>query len=274
MDGQKLLFGADHKSWVQHSPNLMFARRSVRFQEQEYCKAHLDFTDGVVKYDYKKHKYTSTVEPRKIKEMVRLYEWMVLMFGEDIFGRVWSNKDAQRCMDSLTTQIGIGKEDIVEEQDDLTDIMNKIMGMGERKDDKNVDVFDGNETDNDTDADIDNDDQKQQQQQEEEYDDNTITNEYNERSADINPLGVVDVFTKGKEKMTEINISEVRFCQKQMAKRTEQFMMDIYSELTNARYTIDDKISRLKISLPLVRTFRSRYRYSLNHKSKEIDYDI
>ena len=44
---KKILLGPDEVSWVAHSPNVASTHMCINFEESEFVKKHLDYTNGV-----------------------------------------------------------------------------------------------------------------------------------------------------------------------------------------------------------------------------------
>ena len=59
----------------------------VNFEESEYVKASLDYSNTNEAKPTQTHRFTKTVEPNKTTERVRLYEWCILMFTNDVPNR-------------------------------------------------------------------------------------------------------------------------------------------------------------------------------------------
>ena len=98
--------GSTEKSWVEHSLNIIYARRCLNFCYETYRNARINFDIGAndeierLELNHKKQK-----EPRKNVERIRLYEFLLSMFGEEKEGRQYSCLDARNIIKNLKTKL-------------------------------------------------------------------------------------------------------------------------------------------------------------------------
>jgi hypothetical protein len=66
---KSLPLGSDENSWVEHSPNVMVARKCLNFVNNEYCRGLIDF-ESVVNNDGELNPHNNTyskyIEPRSV----------------------------------------------------------------------------------------------------------------------------------------------------------------------------------------------------------------
>ena len=67
---KKILLGPDEVSWVAHSPNVASAHMCINFEESEFVKKQLNYTNGV-NHNFT-HRSTKTISPKKTLECERL----------------------------------------------------------------------------------------------------------------------------------------------------------------------------------------------------------
>ena len=103
-----LPLGADQNSWVEHSPNVMVARRCLNFVNNEYRQGLIDF-ESAVNYDDnlhpKEHEYSKYIQPRCNRERSRLFELFQLLYRNEIDGRVFNTKEVEENIEKLTTPL-------------------------------------------------------------------------------------------------------------------------------------------------------------------------
>ena len=63
---KRLLMGPDEISWKLHSPNVACAHMCVNFEESEYVRSQLDYSDKKHAKIKSIHRTSKTVEPRKL----------------------------------------------------------------------------------------------------------------------------------------------------------------------------------------------------------------
>ena len=77
-----LVVGKDESLWVFHSPNVVMARKSAIFEYSEYNCGNLEYNyNGSATRKETKKVYSRGTEPRKNREKIRLYEFIISMFG-------------------------------------------------------------------------------------------------------------------------------------------------------------------------------------------------
>ena len=65
---KRILLGPDELSWKVHSPNVACAHICVNFEESEYVKSHLDYSDKKTGKTKSIHRISKVVEPSKGRE--------------------------------------------------------------------------------------------------------------------------------------------------------------------------------------------------------------
>ena len=75
----------------------------INFEEVEFVKSQLDYSDGVKHHD--KHHSCKTVVPKLLAERERLYEWVLAMFKDEVHGRKCSYKDGLDLIPTLKCKI-------------------------------------------------------------------------------------------------------------------------------------------------------------------------
>ena len=71
---RKILLGPDELFWKVHSPNVSCAHMCVNFEESEYAKGYLDYSNKKAIQSMHVHRYFITIEPKKVTERKRLYK--------------------------------------------------------------------------------------------------------------------------------------------------------------------------------------------------------
>ena len=85
---KQILLGPDKLSWKVHSPNVACAHMCVSFEESEYVKGDLDYSEINKAKTKRIHQSTRTVVPSALLEEERMYKWCVLMFNIEVTNHV------------------------------------------------------------------------------------------------------------------------------------------------------------------------------------------
>ena len=89
---KSLPLGDDTDSWVNHSPNVVAARRCLLFDRVEYRRGLVNFEKLIdekvtEEREYNRNKY---VPPRKVVEKKRMFEFLMSYFKQEIDDRTVS----------------------------------------------------------------------------------------------------------------------------------------------------------------------------------------
>ena len=85
---KSLILDNTQESWIYHSPNIMFAKKSLLHEETEYLRTSVTIDDdGNMSKTETVNTESSSVSPRKTIERKRLYEWMIAMFDVTVPNR-------------------------------------------------------------------------------------------------------------------------------------------------------------------------------------------
>lgn len=96
----------------------------VNYEESEYVKGSLDCSDLNNPTEIKMHISYKTTVPTKTVEKVRLYEWCLIIFQDEVSNRECLIKGGHTAIDKLTTKIDyLGT---VNNNDDLETTINTI----------------------------------------------------------------------------------------------------------------------------------------------------
>ena len=71
---KRILLGPDEIPWKVHSPNVACAHMCVNFEESEYVKSHLDYSNKKTGKTKLIHRTFIGVKPSKLLERERLHE--------------------------------------------------------------------------------------------------------------------------------------------------------------------------------------------------------
>ena len=249
---KRLLLGPDEISWRIHSPNLMCAHRSNNFESDAFTKQRIEWNenDEPTKKEYVSSS-TKTTEPRKNVERRRMYEWMVLMFGDEITRHI-NDKDGFESIKHLTTTLtkpltsNVNMDDIDHLENCIDDIFNTIDSietmpiLNEQTIEDNTQVNDivGNEV----------------------IDENTSNNNDDINRGKIHCLSLVNVFDEARKKLIEIDVNRVRLNKKNWLKKSDTFYCDIYNHILNNNDDLDSDCTDILNSTVTEKPwFRSTY---------------
>ena len=263
---KQLPIGDNQDSWYQHSSNVMIARRSIIFENEEYKRGYTDFNKAIETDTFDSYKKIDSkyVEPRKVMERTILFEFIVKYFGIETPG----NKFIKRLAEDVLTKLETSLKKVVVpakcRNTGLEACMQDINDTCTNSLNKNHDVNEGDTTDmvvesvNDDNGialehtldniidDIDDDDDY--------YDMNdhiiTTVDDDDNRSllnSDCNKLALVNIFEVGKQKMMDQNIHEYRERKKKRISRHDKFMNDLYDKLLSPNQGLEGRIDALRV---------------------------
>ena len=225
---KKMLLGTNELAWTIHTPNLMCARRAISFEEGEYCRARMDFQQLIEgktpsECPTRQNAYcTSTVESRKTRERVRVYEWMCRMFVDEESKRSMTTHDAMSMITELDTPLKLDVES--DDGDDLhvcvTDILNEGQGLDDLVD---ISVA-GEHLDFEQEGDLDSDIELM------DVDSVEVTCEQTSpmsHSSDVHRLSLRNVFVAGKHRLMELDVPNIRKRRKLRINREEEYLLEL-----------------------------------------------
>ena len=224
-----LPLGSDQNSWVEHSPNVMVARRCLNFVNNEYRRGLIDFEATVNNDDtlqQQDHKYSSYVEPRCNRERSRLYEMLQIQYSDEIPGRVFNNKVSEKVIDSLITSLLIPKinekKSPIEQTMDNINKLNKSSDMMIDSTINNHPMIDTTTTENDT-SEVVNDDG---------IDDAIDDDTNNYQSTDTtHHNSLIDIIIAGKDKIEGMSIASHRKNVKLMRDCHDNFLRTAFESM-------------------------------------------
>ena len=236
-----LPLGHDQSSWVNHSPNVMVARRCLNFVNNEYRRGLLDFEKAIETDTTPVQTIadsTTYIEPKCTLERSRLFELIVVLYNDEIEGREFNVKVAQNAIDKLTMKLKTNTDNSTVTP--LENVINSINNLQSNNDDSttnchagrdNVEVvIDSNEEYNsasnviderrvDIDGEINDDDVA--------TDNDNVTN----TRSDCHRLSLLDIIEKGKEKMKDMNIATQRKNMKVMTECHDNFLLEAFNDI-------------------------------------------
>ena len=227
-----LPLGSDEKSWVEHSPNVMVARRCLNFVNNEYRRGLIDFESAVNFNEELKPQeqiYSKYIEPRCIRERSRLFELLQHLFHREIPGRSFKVKVAEEAIETLKTSLKKAKEPIVN-----THIENTLVGINE------LIIQDNDGTDT-----IVNEDTPilepvlNELVQEHTMDNEVLDDPTTSPNSESSNLSLVDVIKMGKVKMEDLDIATHRKNVRDMRKCHDNFLLGEYDKLVSNIGNID-----------------------------------
>lgn len=241
---KKLPVNQDPKSWMIHSPNVTLAQRCQLFENDEYKRSHLNFSNlleyGTVEEEHtKKNQY---VEPRKCIEKSRVFEFISKTLGnENLHSRMIEEERFIEVVSSLTTvlkkkEIPNGVNDY--EDKDLNAIFDSMNDQITTLDDNSV-VSDtesvnsimstdttstyGSASDNNTSKDTIS------------IDSVSLT-KYHKYSTS-------DIIEMAKNEMSKQKFNDVRMRKKKRKDRNDNFLLDLFQSLDGSNNDIDNDIA-------------------------------
>ena len=208
----------DQESWVVHSPNVMVARKCLLFEKAEYKRGLLDFehlvkTGNITERQYDRSGY---VQPRKIIEKQRVFEFLMLYVGNEVEQRKSSGTEMYACTEKLTTTLeSINTDtsvscDIDNDLDLIFESINELRNNAREKDNADTDI-DGSTNEDDTDS-------KQ-------------NNNINSENIKHHKYAMTNIMLLAKQEMIKKDYITTRKKKKERMKRHEDFIQSLYESL-------------------------------------------
>ena len=256
---KRILLGPDEVSWKIHSPNVACAHMCVNYEESEYIKGSLDYSDLNNPKEIQTHRSSKTTVPTKTIEKVRLYEWCLAMFKDEVSNRECLIKDGFTIIDELKTKIDRSQN--VRKNDDLELTMNAIFRESDETEiepegvEVIIDDYNGYEVNTTNRSNEDNTNVLSNETD----DNNTITRQ----SQSVPKLSLLNVFEEGRKKMIELNIPKQRERKKDRLKRTTAFFLEIHEIVTMNATSIQTELDSITNSVLFNPWYRCSYRSAM-----------
>ena len=218
---KRILLGPDELSWEVHIPSVVCAYMCFNFEESEYVKINLDYTDTNEAKLKAINRTSNIVEPSKLMEREGLYKWCIIMFNNEIPNRECIVVDGYTIMKELKCKLKWAVKET--KLDKLEDFITSIFGSAyctdtnnEVNDGKTVEVIhdyynyslqavlDAGDGINSRDIN---------------------THNVSTRSTTVTKLGLSNIFNLGHEKMVEMKIPAVRKQKQNRMKRSQAFFV-------------------------------------------------
>ena len=126
---KRILLGPNEISWRLHSHNVVCAHMCVNFEESEYIKGQLDYSDIDTAKTKTIHRSSKAVVPAARIEKERIYEWCALMFSKEVPNRVFIVLDGYDSMKQLKVKLRISSQKPT--ADELENCINGIFNNAE-----------------------------------------------------------------------------------------------------------------------------------------------
>lgn len=195
------------------------------------------------------HRTSKNVEPSKLLERERLYEWCVLMFHIEITNRDCLVVDGYNAIKLLKYKLKIS---IKEKQfDELEECITNIFGTI----DENDTIEDGNDAET---VEVINDDYGYSLPQTDYVEDTPISSEI--RGGSVNKLGLSNIFNLGHEKLVEMKIPAVRERKQNRMLRSQAFFLKVNEIVTHAEDTANTELTVIENIMTPKPWFRQIYR--------------
>ena len=247
-----LLLGNTEDSWVHHSSNVVYARKAIQYIQQTYRYGRIDFENVIDELSMSNLKPKKQVNPSKITERIRVYEFMTKMFGEEKNDRKLINADTVKLIESLDTKLT--KVDDKEEDDILQQSVSKIMN--------NPDYI------------------------EEEHSDSCVIVDETYRHiehqctthCDMHPstqtsqchrLALIDLFTMAHNKIISSNICSFRMRIKERKLRENAFIREVYCKEIKRLQAVNE-VSRKLLDLEKMTSMQYEFRRLYRSQSKDL----
>ena len=264
---KRILLGPDEVSWRLHSPNVACAHMCVNFEESEYVKTLLDFSDVITKTK-KTHRSTKTVAPIAVIEKQRLYEWVVIMFNKEISNRVCFISDGYNAIKQLKVELKRNKKQ--SKPDELENCINSIFS-------KTVETeaeVDDNEVDDGETVEVIHDDYTYITQQNEQDTTNSTTNSTINNTTNstttigngsVSKLGLSNIFDQGRAKLVEMKVPLVRERKQNRMKRSQAFFLNVHETVSNRENEADVELNTNTTGMIPHPWFRKCYRTVIDY---------
>lgn len=254
---KRILLGPDEISWRVHSPNVACAHMCVNFEESEYVKSHLDYSDKKVGKTTTIHRSTKGVEPNKLAERQRLYEWCILMFNVEIDNRECLVIDGYTLIKELKCKLKRAtKEKPPDELEECITNMFPNSADNTADNDGSDDVIDG-ET-----VQVIYDDYNSFTR--DPIDTNVNSNNSNTSGATVTELSLGNIFNLGNEKMIEMKIPSVRERKQDRMLRSQAFFLKVHDIVTSAEQSAESELNSNDNTMIPNPWFRKCYRNITN----------
>ena len=258
-----LPIGDNEDSWVLHSPNVTLAHKCILFEKEEYKKGRIDFDDAMNNkvYDTINVADVNSIEPRKVIEKCRLFEFIMKFFGNESDNRKFEMKEANVVIANLTTQLKITVEKPKHTNDDLNQCMDNINNLHnieslEYSEDRNdVDetysrhgnVIDTRNPIDNCDMTVDNFESEVTSDNEDgdhndRYDEGVRNNQKN----DCHKYALLDIVQLGEDKMLSTDIQSIRLNKKRRNDRHESFILNLYNSILSPNNELQQKLNVLQ----------------------------
>ena len=254
---KRLLMGPEESSWVAHSPNVASAHMCINFEESEFVKKQLDYSDSGTKKNT--HRSNKTISPKKTREKERLYEFIVAMFKTEVNGRKCYQKDANSIIKTLVTTLI--DERITKETDALDDTIADIFGETVELENTSITIHDDYTGIPDRVAALTDGGIAVAQPGDDTNEANQLTTgdseQDNSSKGTVNKISLENVFEKGRLKMIEMKIPEVRARKQNRKQRSWAFFLEINSSVTETEDNLEKEleiINNIQLFNPLYRT--------------------
>ena len=247
------------QSWQVHSHNVACAHMCVNYEESEYMKGSLDYSDLNNPKEIQTHRSSKTTVPTKTIEKVRLYEWCLAMFKDEVRNRECLIKDGFTIIDELKTKIDRSQN--VRKNDDLELTMNAIFRESDETEiepegvEVIIDDYTGYEVNTTNRSNEDNTNVLSNETE----DNNIITRQYQS----VPKLSLLNVFEEGRKKMIELNIPKQRERKKDRLKRTTAFFLEIHEIVTMSATSIETELDSITNSVLFNPWYRCSYRSAM-----------
>ena len=218
---KKLPIKGDEKTWVEHSKNLMFSRKCINYQREQHMRHHLcyrnDYDDQVVKKNGVSHGHIRSVEPRKVVEKSRMYEFIVKLVENDLLmGVQLLEKHGYEVIDKLECEFN--KKD---DNDELPSVPTDHLSQSIEA------LFD---YENETNSPDNNTDTNNIGDREEEVDDES-GEDTDEHIHKLHRFALVDVFDLGNKELIQQNILSTRHRRKRRLGRVSNYFIYVHTKV-------------------------------------------
>ena len=258
---KRILLGLDEISWRFHSPNVACAHMCVNFEESEYVKIHLNYSNKKLGKTTTIHRSTKGVEPNKLLERERLYEWCILIFNVEIDNRECLVIDGYNIIKELTCKLKRAAKEST--QDELEACITSIFGS------INIDC-DTNSADNDGSDDVNGSETVQviyddySYSIQESMDTNINSNNKDTSGSTVTGLALGNIFTLGNKKMIKMKIPSVRERKQDRMLRSQAFFLKVHDIVTSAEESAESKLNSNDSTMIPNPWFRQCYRNITN----------
>ena len=247
----------DVDNWIFHSGNLMFARQAINYENEQYMRQQLEYTnsaDGEVLPSKKKRSKNNyrTTSPRAFLEKIRLYEFFVLLCHTDRYnhGIEMKYNDGIDIETKLTTSFQSNSDEDSntdgKDSDNLHDCFTNIFHV-DSLEDKDADMEESINNSDDL---------------------NDATPDTGKAFPFHTLVSSEDIFQEAATKLEQKNILKVRQSKKLRLERDESFFYEVNDKVHLLSLSIRNDIELAKKSANLLNQqnlgFRTRYQQLSN----------